>query len=478
MNGDHSGMHSRIASAVVAALAATLAAPPAVHAQRATARLEGTVHDSIHARPLAGATILVTRNVPEPPAWFSVQTDDRGRYRLDTLRAGSYMVGLWHPILDSLELSLPARAIELREGQRVNVDLALPSGATLRANACPGVLLPPGTGALLGEVRDADSDRPLVGAVVAVRWSDLTIDRATLRVSGGEHTEGAPTNADGRYRICGLPTDGWLAVQVQHTGRGGSVLRASIGESTGVLVLNVSFSAEAARALAASDAAAQNESAPVPLLTGTASVSGMVLGEAGQPLAGVQLRVLDAASTARTDSAGRYALSALPAGTQLLEAKRIGYRIVQQPVHLVRGRDVEVAIRLQRVVSLDSIRIVAQRSRYREFERQRRSGFGRFLTEDDIEKRNATQVTDLIRMMPGLRIVGGGFDAKVVSSRGSQSLSGRLCETNVVIDGMQHQDINWVHPSDIGAMEVYAGPAGAPVLYDRTCGVVVIWTKR
>jgi hypothetical protein len=43
---------------------------------------------------------------------------------------------------------------------------------------------------------------------------------------------------------------------------------------------------------------------------------------------------------------------------------------------------------------------------------------------------------------------------------------------------MQHQDINWLQPTDIGAMETYTGPAGAPPLYDSACGVIVIWTKR
>jgi hypothetical protein len=66
----------------------------------------------------------------------------------------------------------------------------------------------------------------------------------------------------------------------------------------------------------------------------------------------------------------------------------------------------------------------------------------------------------------------------VYSSRAGLSLSGRACEVNVVIDGMQHQDINWLQPSDIGAMEVYPGQAGAPVQYDHVCGVIVIWTKR
>jgi hypothetical protein len=485
----HDCMHLRLAFL----LAAALAAAPAAGAQRGTARLEGTVTDSMHRRPLAGATVLVTRNAPEPPAWYSVTADDRGRYRLDTLRAGRYSVALWHPVLDTLELTLPSHDVEIAEGQRATVDLGLPSAATLRATACAGVTLAPGSGVLQGQVNDADADGPLAGAVVAVRWSDLTVDPTTLRLSGSERTAAAHTNADGRYRICGLPTDDWLVVQVQHAGRGGSALRTTISDSVGLAVLNVAFSPEGSRTLAALDSAAaaaaaapsadSGSAAPVVpsasrLLSGAASVSGTVLGETGQPMSGVQLRVLETAGTTRSDSAGRFTLGGLPAGTQVLEAKHVGYRIVQQPVGLFRGRSVETAVHLQRIVSLDSIRIVAQRSRYREFERQRRNGFGAFFTEEDIASRNASQATDLLRMTLGFRVVGDGLDAKVVSTRGAMSISGGGCEVNIVIDGMQHQDINWVQPSDIGAMEVYRGPAGAPVQYDSACGVIVVWTKR
>ena len=459
------------------ALAILLAGASVAQAQRGTARLEGTVVDSLHGKPLAGATVLVTRNT-EPAAWFNATTDERGRYRLDTLLAGRYSAALWHPILDSLELTLPSRTIEIQEGQRATLDLALPSGATLRAGSCPGVELPPGTGALGGRVTDADSERPLAGATVAVLWSDLTVDRATLQVSGGEHTAGAPVNGDGLYRICGLPTDSWLAVQVQREGMGGSVLQLFIPDSVGVAVLNLAYSAEAGRALAAADSVPANETLAERTLTGTASVSGTVFSETGQPLSNTQLRVLETAGKVRTDSTGHFSLAALPAGTQILEAKHIGYRIVQQPVQLLKGREIQADIHLQRVVSLDSVRIVAQRSRYREFERNKHSGFGRFMTDEDIDKKHAFQVTDLLRTTPGLRVVGSGFDAKVVSSRGTISLSRPTCEVNVVIDNMQHQDINWVQPSDIGAMEIYAGPAGAPVQYDRACGLIVIWTKR
>ena len=263
-------------------MGAVLLAAPGAHARQATARLEGPVTDSMHARPLAGATVMVTRESPDPAAWFSVTTDDRGRYRLDSLLAGRYNVGLSHPILDSLELTLPPRRIEIGEGQHARLDLSLPSGAALREMNCPEVILPPGSGVLLGQVRDADADKSLAGAVVVVSWSDLAIDRATLKVSGAEHTVGAPTNVDGLYRFCGLPTDSWLAVQIQHAGRGGSVLRASIADTVGVAVLNVSFSTEAARAIAENDTAAGSESRPALLLSGSASVSGTVLGETGR----------------------------------------------------------------------------------------------------------------------------------------------------------------------------------------------------
>lgn len=462
---------------LLSALTILLAGASVTQAQRGSARLEGTVTDSLHARPLARATVLITRN-SEPAGWFSVTTDDRGRYRLDTLMAGRYSASIWHPILDTLELTLPSRAIELQDGQHATLDLALPSSATLRASTCPGVELPAGAGALGGRVTDADSDRPLGGAVVAVRWSDLSIDRATLQVSGGEHSAAAPVNGDGLYRICGLPTDSWLAVQVQQAGKGGSVLQLFIPDSVGVAVLNLAYSAEAGRALAAADSVGANEPLAERQLTGSASVSGTVFGETGQPLSNTQLRVLETAGRVRTDSTGHFTLTALPAGTQILEAKHIGYRIVQQPVQLVKGREIQEDVHLQRVVSLDSVRIVAQRSRYREFERNKHNGFGRFMTDEDIEKKHAFQVTDLLRTTPGLRVVGSGFDAKVVSGRGPISLSRASCEVNVVIDNMQHQDINWVQPSDIGAMEIYSGPAGAPVQYDRVCGVIVIWTKR
>ena len=133
---------------------------------------------------------------------------------------------------------------------------------------------------------------------------------------------------------------------------------------------------------------------------------------------------------------------------------------------------------MQRIVTLDSVLVLAQRSRYRDFEEHRkRNGFGTFLTEEDIERRRPFQTSDLFFMIAGFRVNGFGLDAKVQSSRGVTSITGR-CEANIVIDGMSGQDINLIHPSSIGAMEIYRAGQPAPVQYDRGCGVIVIWSRR
>jgi hypothetical protein len=48
----------------------------------------------------------------------------------------------------------------------------------------------------------------------------------------------------------------------------------------------------------------------------------------------------------------------------------------------------------------------------------------------------------------------------------------------IVIDGMPARDINLIHPSDIGAIEVYRAGQPAPVQYDSRCGVIDIWSRQ
>src|SRR5215204_6292943 len=139
-------LHAACPSLALVALA-LLTAP--LRAQSAPGRLEGVVTDSAHARWPEGASVLAVR--ADPPAHSGGTTvDNRGRYRIDSLPAGRYMVEFASPFLDSLEVTVHA-------GRAARLDFAIPSGRTLRAGACPGMALTAGTGALMGRLLDADT---------------------------------------------------------------------------------------------------------------------------------------------------------------------------------------------------------------------------------------------------------------------------------------------------------------------------------
>jgi hypothetical protein len=452
----------------------------ALVAQRAVAqqpaRIDGVVIDSVHNKPLSDATIAVTRVDPVQPEFVRTLISDKdGRYHLDSLVAGRYSVWFSHPALDSLDLPIVQREFVLTTGERARIDLAIPSGATLRRAACPGLQLPAGTGAVIGTAMDADTDTPLVGASVVVTWNEISLDKNTLQTATVARSGSVRVDSTGIYRLCGVATDSYLLIQVQSGGRVGSTVQTDVSDSVGFKRLDLSFSAAGARALVGSATPADTVEAEP--LTGTATLSGTVRTATGLPLADVAIRVNDAAGSTRTDSLGHFKLGGLPAGSQLVEARRVGYFIGRGPVELRSGRTVDVQLTLGRIVSLDSIRVVAQRTKYRDFERNRRSPSGRFFNEQQIADRHAFETSDLIRMIPGFRVVTSGFDTKIVSTRGI-TLGSRTCAPNVIIDNFQYQDINLIRPDDIGAMEVYNDAMGGPPGANRGCGVIVIWTKR
>ncbi|MDQ6634319.1 MAG: carboxypeptidase-like regulatory domain-containing protein, partial [Gemmatimonadota bacterium] len=303
------------------------ATPELVAQTPLTGRIEGQVTDSLHDRPLAGALVIVTPRAAGDTQFKSVLTDDRGRFSVDSLRPGRYQVEVTHPFLDSLELNLPPREVTVAAGEPARIEFGIPTSATLRAAACPGLSLEKRQGAVVGQVTDADTEKPLRGARVAVSWTDLTLDRATLQAVVKERGGAVVVDSLGFFRLCGVPTDSYLLVQVQDKGRVGSALRMTVPEDVGVALRNLSLSAGAARAVAELDssASAGSDALPPRRLTGTAGLSGTVRGLGGQPLSGAQVRVLDAAAgAATTDSLGSFTLSNLPAGTQLLEVRRIG----------------------------------------------------------------------------------------------------------------------------------------------------------
>lgn len=480
----HLSIPMRLSSLAVAALLVLApaargqgtAARPAA-ARTRTGRIAGTVSDSVRMKPLAGGALTILKVSPEPLEYFSVTTDAAGRYHVDTLAAGQYEVSFSSPLLDSLQVALPPQRVTLAEGGSATVDFATPSGRTLRAASCPGINVQPGSGAVVGRVTSVETSQPIPGAVVAVSWPDLTLDPATKRPKNEMKSGGVRADSTGLYRLCGVPTAVHLLIQVQRDDRVGSVIELAVPDDAGVAMLDLAYSEKDSRPADEGEVTAADTAKAAPL-TGAATVTGVVRGIGGEPIGDVQVQVVDAGTPVRTAGDGRFTIPALPAGSQLLEARKVGYRIGRYPVQMTAGRTATQDIVLTKIITLDSVKIVAQRTLFREFEERRRlNSFGSFLRQEQIERRNPTEVSDLMRAY-GFTVTGQGIDTKLYYGRGRKSIILGPCPVNVVIDRVPNQDINLVDPREIAGIEVYKGSAGAPSGYEAACGLVLIWTKH
>jgi hypothetical protein len=436
-------------------------------------RLEGTVIDSVHARPLAGARIVALGADGRAEMRRAVVTDSTGRYHIDSLPPGRYLVGFESPLLDSLEITLTPREIAVAEGAVATTDLSLPPATKLRSAVCSGAKLPADKGVLYGHVVDAETEAPLAGAVVVALWRELTVDRTTLRSESNERIASDTTDEGGWYRLCGVPTGSWVSFQLQHLGLSGPVIRTLMDTTLGITIQHLSLDRSAptvdslARAMTGAAAA-----------SGTARLTGVIRGTGDLPLGAAEVRVLGTRAIVQTDASGRYSLGDLPAGTQLLEVRRIGYGLVDVPVELRSGATATGDLRLQRIVNLDSVRVVAIGSRYREFSDHRaRSMFGVFLDPETMAAEHAVQMSDIIRKIPGFIIRGEGPYARVLSARAPTLAP---CEANIIVNGIPRQPINDFPPMLVGAVEAYREGEITPNDYFdlRGCATIAIWTKR
>ena len=226
---------------------------------------------------------------------------------------------------------------------------------------------------------------------------------------------------------------------------------------------------------------------PAPLAA-QAVLAGRTLSDSTKdPLAGVEVVLEKPASRVATDAEGRFSIGEIPWGVQTVIVRKIGYR----PVHLrltVAGDDtVEVDIPMKAAaVELAPIEVTASTVRrgMEDFARRRLTGFGRFYDAKDLRRAEHRRLGDFLAGVHGVRVLGGGTRAVLMSSRSN-------CPMAVWLDGVPltgagsrrfPQDINEFSLSQLDGIEVYSGTAETPVELTGagggSCGTVVLWTRR
>ena len=384
-----------------------------------------------------------------------------------------YIIGFFHPALDSLGLELLPKRVIVRGEPDQRVDLAIPSAWTLETQLCRGTPLRDSTGLLLGHVRDADTQQPRVGTVT-VFWMELVIGNGGIK----RNRQQIPikTDAIGWFALCGLPADAELTASAQSGEEESGVVSFRV-PAGGLLLRDFAVSRADSTVAVYDDTTSATGRQPVATLRrGRARLSGVVRNDKGQPVRNAEVSVPGTGVGERTAQTGAFALGGLPAGTQTLEVRVIGFEPKRVIVDLKRDSLTTLDVVLDRPVqTLDAVKVYGKGSpAMAEFERRVRAGWGHFLTPADIARRNAVQVTDLFRMMPGVRVAPSRSFGNTVLLRGG-------CRPTVYVNGLRMDDNaaseidQFLTSQEITGVEVYT-PAGRPMeFWGNSCGSVVIW---
>jgi len=475
--------HRTVALVMVAVLPAAVSWSDGVPVQSAPASgsIQGIVFDSLVASaPLPGAEVTIDGTE------LAVLTDRNGRFRFDSLPAGRTALRFYHARLDSLGFGVAPVSVDVAEGKTTQTRLATPSPATFYARLCAGAR-PPSSGVLLGVVRDVDDRRPLPTADVEVAWAEWTVGKSGM--VRNERREHATTNANGAYALCGVPADVPVVARATSAGHITGLVEIDFAQR----IFNVR---DFAVSLADSDAtpaflarldslAARGDSVAS---RGSASLRGVIRAPDGRVLPEAQAALLGFPISVRSNSDGIYTITNVPAGSQTLEVRALGYAPTRLTIDLATGAGRTADVTVTRVAQqLATVAIVGKGSRLDNtgFETRRKGGLGYYMGPEELERRVAFDATQLFWGVPGTRLVWTGSRNVLVFARSFMSGNSGgeysdYCSPVVFVDGFETPEIDDVRPPTIRAIEVYRNPQTAPPLY-RTghtpCGVILIWTK-
>jgi hypothetical protein len=441
----------------------------AAGAQRAPAKgtsaIIGIAIDSLHKRPLDGAEVMVAG------LDRTYITDSLGRFEIDSIPAGSYQVGLFHPLLDSLGISLASPKFSVGPDSVSVIRLSVPSAATLVAQTCKSRVRTRGNSAIFGRLMDPDTFDPIPHAEVSVVWMQTEVSKE-FGVRETPRLIRDSTDANGAFRLCGLPSDLDARLQASYHG----VVTADVPVTTASS--DVDFLIHPLY-VSRSDSA-----------VGRAVVSGRVTFAGGLPAAESRVEIVGSKATGLTNEKGEFTLTGAPSGTQMLLVRHLGWEARELPLNLSVAKPQVVAVQLKKFVPMMDPVVVTARAQVGlekvGFAMRQRGGAGRYITADEIARRQPTQLSDVLRTIPGLTVKMNGLDPEIVSTRGG-GLTNQGCVTYFV-DGMKFEggglggDPNaFVNPREVAGIEIYQ-PTMVPGQFidpsGAACTTIVVWTKQ
>ena len=426
------------------------------------ARILGVVVDSLNGGVLAGADILMDG------AQVSAQTDSLGKFEFDGLTPGDFQLGVFHPRLDTLGVSIVTQKFHVGRDSTSVVVMAVPSAATLIRTRCPAQSDAAGASAVIGRVKDPESLQSVAGAEVSIAWSEIEISKQ-VGIHQTARLRRDTTDKNGEFKFCGLPSSLQASLKARH----GATATAEIPVALGDRPIEL-----AARTLLLSAADSTTK-------TGNAAVSGVVQLADGAPSSGTRVELVGTDIVTLTDAKGDFTMRNLPSGSRVLLARHLGYAAQIAQVDLSSHEQAHVTIKLPKYVAvMDPVLVTARRTAALDkvgFGQRRKSANGYFVGPEQIERMHPFYVTDVLRMVPGIQVVHTRTGEAVRSSHDV----GRPSCVQYYVDDMPFTELepgdanNFINGGEIVAVEVYQ-PGMAPAQYTRAlnaCVTILLWTK-
>ncbi|MEO7998589.1 MAG: carboxypeptidase-like regulatory domain-containing protein, partial [Gemmatimonadaceae bacterium] len=209
---------------------------------------------------------------------------------------------------------------------------------------------------------------------------------------------------------------------------------------------------------------------------GSSTLTGVLRDEKGRAISGATIAVLGNDSLARSDENGAFTVANVPAGTQLVQIRQIGFSPVSSLVDMRPGANTAAQFNLNRTVELKPVNVRADRTRPIDrigYEERKRAGGGFYLENKDFK--NAFHVGAIVQGLPNVIVDKSNRGTTVLmKKRGTE-----LCVPRVYIDGypMSIDDATVRSVDAYRAVEVYNRAINAPPQYaSGECGVILFWT--
>jgi TonB family protein len=221
-------------------------------------------------------------------------------------------------------------------------------------------------------------------------------------------------------------------------------------------------------------------------LEAQAGVRGAVVDSLGGAIPGAQVVVQGSNVSAMTDAGGVFRIQRIPAGTVVLDVRRLGYRPAVRTLEHAGAAESVIEIQLAAIPEVLPTVEVRRRTeafdaRLAGYNARREKRVGHFVTRDQIERQDSPRFADVLRSVPGLvvRPLRGSGGGRTVSIRGN-------CSPLVFLDGFPAAsgalDLDVIDLSTVEGIEVYSGLATVPAEFlsvqgTERCGVIAIWSR-